>query len=150
MMPVVYFIFDRYGLADVHEISIEKMPSLLELTLSIFFFMLCEDFTFYWTHRSLHWRVIYPYIHKWHHSYKTTVCIAVEHSHPIEYLYSSLLAVSAGPMLLGIHSHAITVLAWYVIHTCESIDGHCGYAFPWSPFRLVPFSAGGGFHDYHH
>jgi methylsterol monooxygenase/4-alpha-methyl-delta7-sterol-4alpha-methyl oxidase len=112
--------------------------------------MLCEDFTFYWTHRSLHWRVIYPYIHKWHHSYKTTVCIAVEHSHPIEYLYSSLLSVSVGPMLLGERCHAVTVLAWYVWHTCESIDGHCGYAFPWSPFRLVPFSAGEAFHDYHH
>lgn len=32
----------------------------------------------------------------------------------------------------------------------ESIDGHCGYDFSWSPYRLLPFSCSAESHSYHH
>ena len=32
----------------------------------------------------------------------------------------------------------------------ESVDSHSGYEFPFTPFRLVPFSGSATYHDYHH
>jgi len=32
----------------------------------------------------------------------------------------------------------------------EGHDGHSGYDFPWSFFRILPFGAGASFHDFHH
>lgn len=29
---------------------------------------------------------------------------------------------------------------WGLYRVCESGDAHSGYEFPWSPFRLIPFS----------
>ena len=36
---------------------------------------------------------------------------------------------------------------WRIMETC---DGHSGYEFPWSMFRLLPFSGSSDFHDFHH
>lgn len=32
----------------------------------------------------------------------------------------------------------------------ETQDGHCGYDFSWSPYRLIPFSTSAAYHDFHH
>ena len=120
------------------------------LTLSLIFFMLVEDFIFYWAHRFLHLKWIYPHIHKMHHTHTSTVSIAAEYVHPVEFLLSGVLPSSLGPILLGYHSHFVTLIAWYILRYCESLDGHCGYDFSWSPFRLIPLSSGGAYHDFHH
>lgn len=31
-----------------------------------------------------------------------------------------------------------------------AVDGHCGYGFSWSIFRLLPFSGSAQGHDFHH
>ena len=41
-------------------------------------------------------------------------------------------------------------MGWLLVRLGESVDAHSGYEFPWSPFRLIPFSASAGYHDYHH
>lgn len=30
------------------------------------------------------------------------------------------------------------------------MDGHSGYDFPWAITHLIPFSAGGNYHSFHH
>lgn len=120
------------------------------LAASIFFCMLCEDFTFYFTHRLMHWGPFYKRIHKIHHSYKTTVGIAAEYCHPVEFVFSNMLPSAIGPALLGPKAHIVTVFAWYVIRFGETLDGHCGYEFSWSPFRLIPLSGSAEYHDFHH
>lgn len=55
-----------------------------------------------------------------------------------------------GPAILGTRCHTATSYAWYLIRYLENLDGHCGYDFSWSPFRLIPFSSGGSYHDFHH
>ena len=112
--------------------------------------MLCEDFTFYFTHRFLHWGPIYKRIHKIHHSYKTTVGITAEYCHPVEFVFGNMLPSAIGPALLGPKAHIVTVFAWYVIRFGETLDGHCGYEFSWSPFRLIPLSGSAEYHDFHH
>lgn len=43
-----------------------------------------------------------------------------------------------------------TILMWIAIRVTETIDGHSGYEFSWSPYRLMPFSGSASFHHYHH
>jgi len=46
--------------------------------------------------------------------------------------------------------HVGTILTWLLIRSLESHDGHSGYEFPWSPFRMIPFGADATYHNYHH
>ena len=150
MILLVYFPLAWAGLIEEHSLLDEDLPTPLSLAASVAFCMFCEDFVFYWTHRLLHWRVLYPHIHKIHHTYKTTVSITSEYAHPIEYIFSNLAPSGAGPFLLGYRMHCLTVFAWYVVRMSETLDGHGGYEFSWSPFRLIPFSGSSEYHDWHH
>jgi methylsterol monooxygenase/4-alpha-methyl-delta7-sterol-4alpha-methyl oxidase len=36
------------------------------------------------------------------------------------------------------------------MRTLETVDGHCGYEFSWSPYRLLPLSGSSDYHNFHH
>ena len=101
-------------------------------------------------HRLMHTSLMYGPFHKQHHSYTNVVSVAAEYFHPVDYFFISLLPASIGPNLLGKHLHITTYLAWIIWQTLESADSHAGYEFPFSPFRLLPFSGSASYHDYHH
>ena len=55
--------------------------------------------------------------------------------------------------------HLATATLWYknsynnirlFMRTLETIDGHSGYEFSWSPYRLLPFSGSSEYHNFHH
>ena len=46
--------------------------------------------------------------------------------------------------------HVFTQGCWLIARFCESYDAHSGFEFPWSPFRLIPFSCTATYHDFHH
>ena len=120
--------------------GLDDLPSPLTLILTIVFNMICEDLGFHLTHKLGHHRYLYPYIHKHHHNYLTSVSIAGEHFHPIDFFLGALIPGSLGPNLLGQRMHFTTYLAWIIVRTGESVDGHTGYEFSWSPYRLLPFA----------
>jgi len=128
----------------------EDLPDSKTIMGTIIFCMICEDFTFYFSHRLLHWRVIYPYIHKIHHQHIITIGIAAEYAHPIEFIFGNLIPTTMGSMILGEKMHFYTYILWVLIRLGETIDGHCGYEFSWSPYRLVPFSTSASYHAFHH
>jgi len=130
--------------------EVEKLPDSWTIMTTISFMMICEDFAFHFTHKFMHWRVIYPYFHKVHHTYKTTVGIASEYTHPVDFFIGSLTPGALGAIILGKNCHFFTFLCWIMVRSGETIDGHCGYEFSWSPYRLVPFSASATYHDFHH
>jgi sterol desaturase/sphingolipid hydroxylase (fatty acid hydroxylase superfamily) len=130
--------------------DLESLPDCLTLLVSIPFFMLVEDFTFSCAHWFLHRKWIYPYIHKIHHTHVTPVGLAAEYAHPLEFLTGNLIPTALGPALLGKNVHLYTVLIWFIVRGGETLDGHCGYEFSWSPYRLIPFSGSAEYHDYHH
>jgi sterol desaturase/sphingolipid hydroxylase (fatty acid hydroxylase superfamily) len=150
MIALLFMTGSHFEVLKEHSMLDEDLPTPLTLAFSITFCMFCEDFAFYWSHRFLHWKVIYPHIHKIHHTYSTTVSIAAEYAHPIEYVLGNMLPASLGPLILGPKMHVITVWAWYSVRIAETLDGHCGYEFSWSPFRLIPFSGSSEYHDWHH
>ena len=112
--------------------------------------MIVEDFTFHLSHRLLHWKAIYPYIHKVHHEHKVTIAAAANYAHPIEFLFGNVLPTAAGTLILGPKIHITTSLTWYVLRSMESTEGHSGYEFSWSMYRLIPFGSDYAYHVYHH
>ena len=146
----IYQTLSYYKVMKHHSRAIEDLPDGPTLALTLAFFMVCEDFAFYFSHRFLHWNVIYPYIHKVHHEYNVTIGIAAEYAHPLEFMFGNLLPTALGPMILGPRTHMFTVFVWYTVRVGLTLDGHSGYDFSWSPYRMIPFSTGGEYHDYHH
>jgi len=131
-------------------LDMESFPDLKEIIGQILFFMLSEDFFFYWGHRLLHHPKLYPYIHKIHHEYNITISLCAEYAHPLEFVVSNLLPTNSGPKILGSRVHFATYCIWIIIRLMETADGHCGYEFSWSPYRLLPLSGSSIYHNFHH
>ena len=125
-------------------------PCHMEIIRQLVFFMLVEDCLFYWVHRFLHSGWVYGHIHKQHHEFKETVSICSEYAHPLEVLIANTFPTVAGFKLLGDSVHLVTITMWLAMRITETIDGHSGYEFSWSPYRLLPCSAGASYHHYHH
>jgi len=53
-------------------------------------------------------------------------------------------------VVLGKNCHIVTIGLWTIVRICEATDGHSGYEFSWSPYRLLPMSGSASYHDYHH
>ena len=109
-----------------------------------------EDLTFHFSHRLLHQKWIYQYIHKIHHEHKVTIGWAAQYAHPIEFVFGNLLPGAMGPLILGKKIHFTAAFTWYHLRFIESAEGHCGYEFSWSPFRVLPFGSDFAYHAYHH
>lgn len=138
------------GFKVKYSFETEDLPDPLTFFLTFVFLIVVEDLGFHIFHRLAHWKVIYPYFHKLHHNYTTTVSIGGEYFHPVDYFMGVLIPGSFGPNLLGRNLHIATYFAWALLRTGEGVDGHSGYEFPWSPYRLLPFSTSAAYHDYHH
>ena len=136
----IFSIFLMYlDVEQKYPTEIEKLPSTIVFIAQCLFCMIFEDASFYISHRLLHSSWLYPYIHKIHHENKVVYCLAAIHAHPIEYLFGNILPLSVGPIILGHRLHRAAMFGWFFIRGCETVDAHCGYDFPWSPFRLLPF-----------
>jgi len=147
IVPVmIYLNFPITSLRNSYDI--QQLPEWYTSVWQICVCMMCEDTLFHFSHRLLHHRSVYGYFHKLHHEYKTTIGLASEYTHPVEFVISSVIPFSSGPLLLGVHGY--TLFMWTLLRTGETIDGHSGYEFPWSPYRLLPFSGSSSYHDYHH
>ena len=109
---------------------------------------LIEDTLFYWTHRMLHHDSVYRHFHKEHHKFKRTIGFAQSYCHPVEFVFSNLIPTVSGPAILGMH--VLPSAAWMTMRILESVDAHCGYRFPWSPFHMFAFQGGVERHDFHH
>jgi len=147
MAPILYVL--GYGSASKYmKAGIDQIPPWYLIPFQIIGCMVIEDTLFYWIHRGLHHKVVYRQVHKIHHEYKTTIGLASEYAHPIEYILSDAIPFTAGPLILGLHYYVFWM--WMIVRVGETVDGHCGYDFPWSPYRLLPFSGSAAVHDYHH
>merc|ERR1712217_578599 len=89
---------------------------------------LVYDAMFYWSHRFLHHPKLYEHCHKIHHEYHTPIALGCAHHHFVE----------------GV------VQAFNCFRWLETIDAHCGYELPFSPFHMLPFCGGARGHDFHH
>jgi len=106
------------------------------------------------THRAFHSKHkyfnLYGWFHKQHHEYMHPVSITSEYAHPFEYAFGNHFPSFVGMLILGSRMHIFTIITWGTIRILETHDGHSGYEFPWSIFRLMPFGSDATYHIFHH
>lgn len=115
--------------------------------LQLLFCIYLDDFLYYGMHRAMHTRWLLSKVHGRHHRVLAPWAITGHYMHPVEYVLTGSLAF-LGPSLLG--AHVALLWIWILFRQWEAAEGHCGYAFPWSPTRWLPFSHGALHHDAHH
>lgn len=129
------------------------VPSAAEVCKSLVVCFLVEDTLFYWSHRMLHSKMLYARIHKMHHQFKIPNGLAAEYAHPLEYIISNATPYAAGPLVAGLvfgRCHVLTTWVWGFLRVWEAVDGHSGYALPFSPWSFIPFRPSAADHDWHH
>jgi methylsterol monooxygenase len=108
--------------------------------------MMCvEDFWMYWCHRFMHMKNffginVYKYLHKEHHNFNMTTSIVALYNSPAEYFMMAWIPPYI-PILfiLGDRLHIVTFLMYNLVRIFVAHEIHCGYDFPWSVWRFVPF-----------
>jgi lathosterol oxidase len=117
---------------------------------SIFLCAVVHDTFFYWSHRFMHWRPVFPYFHLGHHHFVTPTPWAIFAFQPLEAL-TQALGIAVIVVFLPLHPLALLLFLWY--DTEVNTAGHTGY-------EVVPSSVSShwlyrGFntvrhHDAHH
>ena len=124
-----------------------ELPVWYMIIFYLLIFLFVDDFLTYWVHKLLHRGWFYKNIHSVHHQINHPSAMDNAYFHWVEYL----LIVSTGqiaPLLMGAHIYVIW--GWLFIRIWQSVVGHCGYVFPWSPLKLIPMYEGGDYHYFHH
>nr|XP_054767253.1 methylsterol monooxygenase 1-like [Lytechinus pictus] len=127
--------------------SYETMPSWYITLAQCFGCLVIEDTWHYFSHRLLHHKSIYKYVHKVHHTWQAPHGMVAECVHPIETI---LLGVGNMWGVLFFGTHFILLWAWMFVRLLEVIDVHSGYNVPLNPLHMFPYYGGAKFHDFHH
>lgn len=124
------------------------LPPWYIIVLQLLFFILLDDFLYYWMHRGMHeskW--LLRHVHSVHHRIRNTCAINGNYMHWVEFsLTASLMLL--GPILVDAHLGVVWI--WVIIRQLEAVDGHAGYDIPWNPAHLLPVYEGAVYHDFHH
>jgi lathosterol oxidase len=92
--------------------------------LSIVLMIILHDTYFYWAHRFMHLKKIYPHVHLIHHHSINPTPFAAYSFHP----YEGFLQVIILPIfVLTIPTHVYAVLIWLTFSIIENVAGHLGY-----------------------
>ena len=109
-----------------------------------------NDVVFYWSHRTLHARPIYRYVHKQHHAFVASIAPAAEFSHPVENLLSNVIPSIGGVFFFG--RPGIALWVWLVLRLQQTYETHSGYSFAdtWVDALWLTHADGAAEHDHHH
>jgi len=128
----------------------EDFPSRLTIFWQFMFFLYMEELIFYTAHRLFHYPKLY-FLHKTHHEYNVSIALTFVYNHPVDQLSNVIATGLAYKLLSEVYPvHIFTVIIWLNFRLIETMDGHCGYDWPWAIANWVPFSAGGRYHFFHH
>ena len=134
LIPLSLYATYLYSGEVAFEMKTESLSDSWTMFKQIAFCYLIEDVSFYFLHRMLHMRFFMRHIHYIHHQYFVTIGIASEYAHPVEMVLGNNLPFILGPMIIGKKCHLFTVLCWMFLRVTGTIEGHCGYEFP---FQLI-------------
>lgn len=130
-----FYIMKLRGMPDVRE-----LPTFHWVLFEIGVCILVEEFGFYYSHRVLHSKRIYKYIHKQHHLWTAPVAVTAIYAHPIEHIFSNMLPPFLGVLIC--RSHIATAWLWFTMAYLSTLNAHSGYHFPFFPSPEA--------HDFHH
>jgi sterol desaturase/sphingolipid hydroxylase (fatty acid hydroxylase superfamily) len=94
------------------------------LVLSVGLMVVLHDTWFYWTHRLMHHRWLFRFVHRTHHrSTNPTPWAAYAFSVP-----EALVQAGIGPLItFAMPTHPLAFAAFMVCQTAFNVLGHCGY-----------------------
>jgi len=94
------------------------------LALSVVLLIVAHDAYFYWTHRLMHWRRLFPIVHSVHHRSHTPTPWAAFAFHPLE----AVIQAAFFPLIAFVLPvHPLAALAWLLYMTGMNVLGHCGF-----------------------
>mgnify|MGYP000055236160 CR=1 FL=1 len=145
---MIIFLILAWPFLRLSSIHTGEAPEWYIWAIQLFFFILLDDFLFYWVHRGLHenkW--LLRHVHSVHHRIRNTCALDGNYFHWFEFVIIGSLAM-VGPILVGCHIYVL--YAWIIIRNIEAADGHSGYDLPWNPLKYLPLYDGAIYHDFHH
>lgn len=100
--------------------------------------VMITEIVFFYTHKLLHRRSLYKY-HSVHHRFIEPCASSAMYCHPIEAVFSNQLAVTIGPVILGMSLNEMVV--WSILSAINTTKAHSGLNFSCFNSR---------YHDLHH
>lgn len=123
---------------------------VLYLLFSFILTLLFHDFYFYWTHRFMHHKKIFRYVHRVHHESTNPSPWAAYAFHPWEALIQALV-LPIMVVIFPLHPVAITLFLLYMI--IRNVMGHLGFEiFPrgWTKNKWLNWTTAVTHHNIHH
>lgn len=133
-----------------NRIDLESIPSFYVFWFKVYLCIFIEDFFFYWSHRTLHRPFFYNKIHKLHHRHHNVIHLSFAYAHPVEFIMGNIMPSLMAGLILGNNLHFITLSAFILVRTVESMETHSGYNFTFSMFKIFPFTTSAEYHGFHH
>lgn len=131
------------------EVSLAKFVVYVGLDLIQYLVALAVvDTWIYFTHRLCHVnKTLYRIVHAQHHRLYVSYAYGAVYAHWLETLFLDILSFVLAGEIARLSPRQSMLFGSYA--TIKTISDHCGYVFPWDPFRLVN-NNGAVFHDLHH
>lgn len=109
---------------------------------TVLLFLLVDGLAYY-AHRALHAKILFRYIHRWHHRYLAPTPFVVTAMHPVEFLIFQ--AVTFLPLFV-IPFHFVSVIVVLIYVLVFNIIDHSGVRLT----SRIPWQGPSMFHDDHH
>jgi sterol desaturase/sphingolipid hydroxylase (fatty acid hydroxylase superfamily) len=132
----LYFKIQRYGWTY--------------LWFSLFALIFIHDTWFYWTHRLMHWRPLFPLVHRIHHLSHNPTPWASFSFHPLE---AGIQAMIFPLTVLFLPLHPLAAFLWLLYMTGMNVVGHLGFEILPAGFlknRLLRWHNTSVHHNMHH
>jgi lathosterol oxidase len=130
MLNMIIFVITGLGVAAMTKMGIAHFYKNISdygwgyFFISIIIMIFLHDTYFYWAHRFMHIKKLYPYVHKVHHQSINPTPWAAFSFHPIEgFLEAAIVPI----IVLIMPVHGLAIFIFVLFSTILNVLGHLGF-----------------------